>query len=129
LPDNGLRVRGRGVVGRLGRGFWSSIDRTQCRHGSLEFVSPEFANRYVVLFVTTRTEARLAHILDAATQLGTDRQRTLILAATLDAFLACDNPIAIPVDRNLMDRTQTLLPPRKPEPRPQAASIRKRERV
>ena len=53
-------------------------------------------NRYLVLFVTTRSVTRLNYVLDSCAQLIRNQNRTLFLGATLESLLACnafENPV------------------------------------
>ena len=49
--------------------------------------------RYVVLFVTTRCGQRLKHIMSAADNLMSNRQRTLFLGTSLADFLSREHPL------------------------------------
>ena len=66
-------------------------------------------NRYLLLFVTTRSVQRLRHILDACNSLISNPQRTLMLGATLDALLDCD-PFHTPIFESNNGLRRTLLP-------------------
>jgi hypothetical protein len=49
--------------------------------------------RYVAVFVTTRSDQRLAGIMEAARRIMANPRRTVFLGTTLDAFLASNDPI------------------------------------
>ena len=68
-------------------------------------------DRYVVLFVTTRSDVRVRNILTLADNIMTNRQRTVFVGCSLDELLRSD-PFRQPVfkDRRLLQRT--LLPTR-----------------
>ncbi|MCA9129266.1 MAG: replication-relaxation family protein [Planctomycetales bacterium] len=70
--------------------------------------------RYLVLFVTTRSEQRLESILGACDHLIRNPDRTLFLGATLDQLLASDPFVeSVLLSNNGMNRT---LIPRVPKP-------------
>ncbi|MBC8113354.1 MAG: hypothetical protein H7062_03175, partial [Candidatus Saccharimonas sp.] len=48
--------------------------------------------RYLVLFVTTRSRDRLTHILDLAGQVMRNPQRTVFVGVALDEYLNSDDP-------------------------------------
>lgn len=47
-------------------------------------------NRYLVLFITTRSQQRLRNILDAASNIMTQPQRTVFIGSDLESLLASD---------------------------------------
>jgi hypothetical protein len=55
---------------------------------------PSDAERFIVLFVTTRSQQRLDHMLDAVDDLTLNSQRTNFLGTSLEAFRKADNPFA-----------------------------------
>lgn len=65
--------------------------------------------RYLVLFVTTRSERRLQHVLSMCNELIRNPDRTLFLGATLEDMLAVD-PFAEPVLRSNNGLKRTLIP-------------------
>ncbi|EMI16462.1 hypothetical protein RMSM_06620 [Rhodopirellula maiorica SM1] len=65
--------------------------------------------RYLVLFVTTRSERRLEHVLSTCSSLIRNPDRTLFLGATLEALLAVD-PFSEPVLQSNNGLRRTLVP-------------------
>ena len=65
------------------------------------------------LFITTRSERRLRHVLDACSDLIANPMRTLFLGATLEAVEACD-PFVDPVFQSNNGLRRTLVPVREP---------------
>jgi hypothetical protein len=72
-------------------------------------------NRYLVLFVTTRSAARLQHILDLASMIVANPERTVFVGVDLAAYLACENPFrqAVLTDHRGLKRTLIPLPPQR----------------
>jgi hypothetical protein len=68
--------------------------------------------RYLVLFVTTRSAARLQHILDLAALIMENPQRTVFVGIDLAAYLACGNPFreAVLTDHRGLKRTLIPMP-------------------
>ncbi len=66
-------------------------------------------DRYLVLFITTRSKRRLQHILDLARMLMKQPQRTVFVGADLPTFLAGD-PFAQPVLTDHRGLKRTLVP-------------------
>ncbi len=66
--------------------------------------------RFVVLFVTTRSTDRLAHILQAAARILRNPKRTLFLGVTLSTFLNYDTPLTAPLFQSPTGRQQSLIP-------------------
>lgn len=66
-------------------------------------------DRYLVLFVTTRSEARLQHVLTACNALIRNPDRTLFMGATLSQLLDTD-PYESPIVRCNNGLRRTLMP-------------------
>ncbi len=66
-------------------------------------------NRYVVLFVTTRSNQRLTHMLTTARMLMQNPQRRVFLGACLDQFLADRRPITKSLFRDVRGRACPLV--------------------
>lgn len=66
-------------------------------------------DRYLVLFVTTRSERRLQHILDLAGMIMKQPQRTVFLGVNLPAFLDSDS-FANPIWSDHRGLKRTLVP-------------------
>ena len=67
------------------------------------------ADRYLVLFITTRSTRRLQHILDLAGLVMKQPQRTVFVGASLESFLASD-PFMDPVLKDHRGLKRTLVP-------------------
>lgn len=115
--DNGTeRIRSRLDVESIERKL-RGYDAHQSRFDALD---PE---RYLVLFVTTRSPVRLQHILDLAGMVMENPHRTVFIGADIRAFLAGD-PFRDALLRDhrglkrmlLPRRTQTTKPPVTPVP-------------
>lgn len=65
--------------------------------------------RYLVLFITTRSERRLEHVLSMCSSLIRNPDRTLFLGATLNDLLAAD-PFIEPVFKSNNRLKRTLIP-------------------
>lgn len=65
--------------------------------------------RYMVLFVTTRSEQRLKHILDLADLVMTNRQRTVFIGSSLNPLLDGD-PFIQPLLTDHRGLRRTLIP-------------------
>jgi hypothetical protein len=77
-------------------------------------LSPE---RYLVLFVTTRSQDRLEHILDLAGLVMQNPQRTVFVGVSLDDYLSCADPFREAVIRDHRRLRRTLIPmPRNAQP-------------
>jgi hypothetical protein len=66
--------------------------------------------RYLVLFVTTRSSERLRHILDLAALVMQNPQRTVFVGVDLATYLACGNPFRQAVLTDHRGLKRTLLP-------------------
>lgn len=66
-------------------------------------------DRYLVLFVTTRSERRLDHILQAASAVMQQPQRTVFIGSSLQQLLQCD-PFIDSVFRDHRGLRRTLIP-------------------
>ena len=71
-------------------------------------------NRPLVLFVTTGSEERLRHILEAANAIVSQPERLLILGTTVRSFLDCRSPLLEPLflDHRLRSRSMLFVPKR-----------------
>ena len=88
-----------------------SIERKVRGYDLHQSATPSFDHgRFVVLFVTTRSSDRLAHILQAATRIMRNPRRTLFLGVTLSAFLNHDKPLTAPLFMSPTGRQQSLVP-------------------
>ena len=88
-----------------------SIERKVRGYDLHQSATPSFDHgRFVVLFVTTRSSERLAHILQAATRIMRNPQRTLFLGVTLSAFLNHDKPLTAPLFMSPAGHQQSLVP-------------------
>ena len=88
-----------------------SIERKVRGYDLHQSGTPSFDHgRFVVLFVTTRSSERLAHILQAATRIMRNPRRTLFLGVTLSAFLNHDMPLTAPLFMSPTGRQQSLVP-------------------
>ena len=73
--------------------------------------TPSFDHgRFVVLFVTTRSSARLTHILQTAARIMRNPKRTLFLGVTLTVFLSHGEPLTAPLFLSPTGRAQNLIP-------------------
>jgi hypothetical protein len=110
--DNGTeRVRSRLDVESIER----KLRGYDAHQGQFDALDP---NRYLVLFVTTRSKERLEHILDLAGTVMRNPQRTVFVGVTLDEYLASTDPFADAVltdhrrlKRMLIPRTLIAHPP------------------
>ena len=66
-------------------------------------------HRYLVVFVTTRSQRRLQHILDLAGIVMKQPQRTVFVGTSLESFLASD-PFVDPVLKDHRGLKRTLVP-------------------
>ncbi len=88
-----------------------SIERKLRGYDLHQSATPSFDHgRFVVLFVTTRSSERVAHILQAATRIMRNPRRTLFLGVTLSAFLNHDMPLTVPLFMSPSGRQQSLVP-------------------
>lgn len=114
--DNGTeRVRSKQDVESIERKL-RGYDRHQSQFDALD------PARYMVLFVTTRSQARLQHILDLAALVQSNPQRTVFVGVELSTFLSCPNPFR---DAALTDHRglkRTLIPISQTPHRPQERS-------
>lgn len=78
--------------------------------GSMEAYDPA---RYVVVFVTTRSQVRLHGMLDAAGRLMCNPQRRLFVGVALADFLASDNPLFAACFQDAHGRRTALVPQRR----------------
>ena len=117
--DNGTeRVRSKidtESIERKIRGY----DRHQSKFSAID------PRRYIVLFVTTRSPARLRYMLETAQECMQNPQRTVFLGTDLATFLQCPNPLMHPIwldnhekerplitgDLNAKNKKRTLLTP------------------
>ena len=82
--DNGTeRVRSRRDVESIER----KLRGYDAHQAQFEALDPQ---RYLVLFVTTRSQQRLQHILDVATLVMQNQQRTVFIGTDLKSFLEDD---------------------------------------
>ena len=85
--DNGTeRVRSQQDIESISR----KIKGYDAHQASFDAFDPR---RYVVLFVTTRSQVRLTHILKTARDLMKNPQRLVFLGIDLDSFLSAENPV------------------------------------
>jgi protein involved in plasmid replication-relaxation len=99
--DNGTeRVRSRLDVESIERKL-RGYDAHQSQFAALD------PQRYLVLFVTTRSSDRLTHILDLAAQVMRNPQRTVFVGISLDTYLKCADPFreAVLIDHRGLKRT------------------------
>lgn len=88
-----------------------SIERKVRGYDLHQSSTPSFDHgRFVVLFVTTRSPDRLAHILQAAARIMRNPRRTLFMGVTLAAFLSEDAPLTAPLFLSPTSREQSLIP-------------------
>ena len=80
-------------------------------------------SRYVVLFITTRSTARLNHILDLAALIQNNRQRRVFVGAGLTEFLSCENPLRRPILRDHRGLKLSLVPQVRPRAKSQRTSL------
>lgn len=67
-------------------------------------------NRYLVLFVTTRSQDRLRHILDLAALVMKNPNRTVFVGVSLSDYLACGDPLRQAVITDHRGLKRTLVP-------------------
>ena len=104
--DNGTeRVRSRLDVESIERKL-RGYDAHQSQFAALD------SQRYLVLFVTTRSRDRLTHILDLASRVMRNPQRTVFVGVTLDEYLNSDDPCgaALLTDHRGFKRSFITLP-------------------
>jgi hypothetical protein len=88
--DNGTeRIRSDKAAESLARKL-RGYDRHQSQYDAFD------PRRYVVLFVTTRSSERVAHILEAAREVMANTERTVFLGIELAQFLEHADPITQP---------------------------------
>ena len=80
-------------------------------------------SRYVVLFITTRSAARLNHILDLAALIQQNRQRRVFVGAGLSEFLACENPLRLAILRDHRGLKLSIVPQVSPRTNSQRTSL------
>ncbi len=114
--DNGTeRIRSRQDVESIERKL-RGYDAHQSQFAALD------PSRYLVLFVTTRSQVRLQHILDLAGLLMRNPQRTVFVGADLKSFLSSVNPFTKPVLQDHRGLRRTLIP-RSTKTTPAARSV------
>ncbi|MCA9076553.1 MAG: hypothetical protein KDA93_16130 [Planctomycetaceae bacterium] len=102
--DNGTeRVRSKQDVESIERKL-RGYDRHQSQFDALD------PARYIVLFVTTRSQARLQHILDLAAMVQSNPQRTVFVGVNLTTYLGCENPYREAVLTDHRGLKRTLIP-------------------
>jgi hypothetical protein len=79
--------------------------------------------RYIVIFVTTRSQVRLGGILDAARRLVRNPQRRLFAGIALADFLASDNPLFSTCFLDPVGRNSSLIQLRRENRRVKHGSI------
>jgi hypothetical protein len=67
-------------------------------------------SRYVVLFVTTRSEVRLHGIMDAARRLTRNPQRRVFIGIALADFVSSDNPLSTSNFIDALGRRTSMIP-------------------
>ncbi len=116
--DNGTeRVRSRQDVESIERKL-RGYDAHQSQYDALH------PSRYLVLFVTTRSQVRLQHMLDLAGMVMSNPQRTVFVGVDMQTFLATIDPFreAVLIDHRGLKRT--LVPiSRKPHSPQEATPI------
>lgn len=101
--DNGTeRVRSKHDIESIERKI-RGYDAHQSQYGAHD---PE---RYLVLFITTRSEQRLQYILDVAAGVMIQRQRRVFVGCELNRFLSTD-PFHVPVFEDHRRLRRTILP-------------------
>ncbi|MCA9076569.1 MAG: hypothetical protein KDA93_16210 [Planctomycetaceae bacterium] len=114
--DNGTeRVRSRQDVESIERKL-RGYDRHQSQFDALD------PARYMVMFVTTRSQARLQHILDLAAMVQSNPQRTVFVGVELSTFLSCPNPFRDAVLTDHRGLKRSLIPISQAPHRPQERS-------
>ncbi len=104
--DNGSeRVRSKQDVESIER----KIRGYDAHQSNFKSVDPD---RYVVLFVTTRSELRLQYILDTASSLVTHSKRKVFVGCELQSFLSVD-PFRSPVFKDHRGLFSSLIPAEK----------------
>jgi len=132
-PDSAFQL-----LGRDGKGFKFFVEldngtervRTQKDVESLERklrlydLHRDRSQAFRVLFVTTRTDARLEHLLSTARQVVRNPQRPLFYGITLEAFLRQPCALSFPIFRSHQGDFVTAIPPDAtwPDVRPSAVS-------
>lgn len=102
--DNGTeRVRSRLDVESIERKL-RGYDAHQSQFAALD------PQRYLVLFVTTRSADRLTHILDLAGRVMRNPQRTVFVGVALEKYLNCDDPFREAVLTDHRGLKRTLIP-------------------
>lgn len=112
--DNGTeRVRSQQDIESISR----KIQGYDAHQAAFDAFDPR---RYVVLFVTTRSQLRLTHIMRTARDLMKNPQRLVFLGVDLETFLKCDNPVTSPCFCDHRGKRFPLVPAidehRKPRP-------------
>lgn len=101
--DNGTeRVRSTKDVESIQRKI-RGYDTHQANYDSID------PKRYIVLFVTTRSKARLNNILDVAAQTTTMPDRKIFVGCSIDELLRC-NPFENPIFADHRGLKRTLVP-------------------
>ena len=112
LDNSTERMRSRMDVESIERKL-RGYDAHQSQYDALD------SARYVVLFITTRSETRLQHILDLASMVMQNPQRTVFIGVHLPVLLATANPFRQAIFRDHRGLKRTLTPiPATPQPRP-----------
>ncbi|MCA9028253.1 MAG: replication-relaxation family protein [Planctomycetaceae bacterium] len=122
--DNGTeRVRSRQDVESIERKL-RGYDRHQSQFDALD------PARYMVLFLTTRSQARLQHILDLAAMLQSNPQRTVFVGVELSTLLSCLNPFrdAVLTDHRGLKRTLIPISPKPSLPQEATRPAQDRQR-
>jgi hypothetical protein len=94
-------------------------------HAHQQHVETFDPQRYVVLFITTRSAVRLDSILAAAQALVKNPKRRLILGAALSEFLLNDNPLFATCFRDAASRRVAMIPPLRKEAEKVPASFQR----
>ncbi len=117
LDNSTERVRSRLDVESIER----KLRGYDAHQSQFEALDPQ---RYLVMFVTTRSKERLEHILDFAGMVMQNPQRTVFVGVTLDEFLASLDPFqeAVLTDHRRLKR---MLIPRSRIAQPAAGTARR----
>ena len=125
--DNGTeRIRSTKAVESIERKI-RGYDQHQGRFDSLD------PQRYVVLFVMTRSSDRLQHIMQAVRQVMANPQRTVFLGTELQMFLNSDNPLEKQCLTDNRGRHRGIIPPlprqQKTKPLMMPLSVKHRHKI
>ena len=114
--DNGTeRIRSRQDVESIER----KLRGYDAHQSQFEALDPA---RYLVLFVTTRSQVRLQHILDLAGMVMQNPQRTVFVGVDLETFLNTDDPFTEAVLTDHRSLKRTIVPISRKPHSPQEAS-------